>query len=282
MKIIVVGDGKWGSAIGSLLSENGREFSFWKKGDDLPDQAILIMCIPTQAIREVLTLHGKNLKNIIYINGAKGIEKVTHKLPYQIAMDILGKNIDYFSLIGPSFAEEVEEKMPTLVNIGYVKEQNAELIRDLFHTDYFRVRLTRGIRALAIACGVAEGLGFKTNTRVKLILLAIEEFYRLSRKLGYTIDRRALPGTIGDLILTCNSEESRNFSFGKLLAKHKKGEALSLIGETVEGYSSVESVPYFEEHSRINLPLARFAYEIIREDDPAFVRSGFSDFVKNS
>src|SRR3989344_2138119 len=239
MKIIVVGDGKWGSAIGSLLSENGREFSFWKKGDDLPDQAILIMCIPTQAIREVLTLHGKNLKNIIYI-----------------------------------------------------KEQNAELIRDLFHTDYFRVRLTRGIRALelasafknvyAITCGVAEGLGFKTNTRVKLILLAIEEFYRLSRKLGYTIDRRALPGTIGDLILTCNSEESRNFSFGKLLAKHKKGEALSLIGETVEGYSSVESVPYFEEHSRINLPLARFAYEIIREDDPAFVRSGFSDFVKNS
>src|SRR3989344_5258571 len=197
MKIIVVGDGKWGSAIGSLLSENGREFSFWKKGDDLPDQAILIMCIPTQAIR---------------------------------ALEL------------------------------------ASAFKNVY----------------AIACGVAEGLGFKTNTRVKLILLAIEEFYRLSRKLGYTIDRRALPGTIGDLILTCNSEESRNFSFGKLLAKHKKGEALSLIGETVEGYSSVESVPYFEEHSRINLPLARFAYEIIREDDPAFVRSGFSDFVKNS
>ena len=190
MKIIVVGDGKWGSAIGSLLSENGREFSFWKKGDDLPDQAILIMCIPTQAIREVLTLHGKNLKNIIYINGAKGIEKVTHKLPYQIAMDILGKNIDYFSLIGPSFAEEVEEKMPTLVNIGYVKEQNAELIRDLFHTDYFRVRLTRGIRALelasafknvyAIACGVAEGLGFKVSL-VKTFSLGMLKLVKLKK-----------------------------------------------------------------------------------------------------
>lgn len=292
MRIIVVGDGKWGKAIGSLLSKNKKTFSFWKRGEDLPDDSILIMCIPTQVIREVLTLYGKNLKNIIYINGAKGIEKVTHKLPFQIAIDILGKNIDYFSLMGPSFSQEVIDGMPTLVNIGYAKGKNGELVRGLFQTDYFRVRLTKGVRALelasafknvyAIACGVADGLGMGTNTRVKLILLAIEEFYRLSKKLGYTIDRRALPGTIGDLILTCNSEESRNFSFGKLLATHRQKEALERIGETVEGYYSVDSIPYFEEHSKVSLPLARFVYEIIKKDDPKSISSQFSDFVKNS
>lgn len=292
VKIIVVGHGKWGTAMASLLSENKREFSFWMRGKELPDNSILVMCVPTQAIRDVLGIYGKNLKKNIIVNGAKGVEKETHKLPYQITQDVLGKDIEYFSLMGPSFADEIVRKMPTLVNVGYVKEKNAEFIRDLFQTDYFRIRLTRGVRALelacafknvyAIACGIAYGLGFETNTRVKLMLLAIEEFYALSKRLGYKIDGRALPGTIGDLILTCSSEESRNFSFGKLLAKYKVEESLRIVKETVEGYATAESVPYFEKKTGVELPLAHFVYKITEENNPVLVKKLFSDFVKTA
>lgn len=291
MRIYIIGNGAWGSTIGTLLSQNNYKFSFWRKGGRIEDGAILIMAIPTQAIREVLGKTGK-VKNVTYINCAKGIEKKSHKLPYEIATEILGKHIKYFSLIGPSFAQEVKDKMPTLVNLGYTKKKGAEDIRKLFQTHYFRVRLTNGVNALelasafknvyAIACGAADGLGFGTNTRVKLILIAIEEFYRLSKKLGYSIDRRALPGTIGDLILTCNSEESRNFSFGKLLPKYKSEEALKKIGETVEGYYTVQSVPYFEKETGVALPLARFVYGIVGSDSPSKTRSLFLDFVKTA
>jgi glycerol-3-phosphate dehydrogenase (NAD(P)+) len=291
-KIVIVGSGKWGTAMGSLLNKNKHKFDYWKKGDNLPSDSIIIMCIPTLAIREVLMEYGPDLKNVIYINGAKGIEQNSHKLPYQIVTEILDGNIDYFSLIGPGFAEEVKDKMPTLVNIGYTKDKNKELVRSLFQTDYFRVRMTKGIRALelasafknvyAIACGLADGLGYRTNTRTKLILLAIEEFYGLSKKLGYKIDRRALPGTIGDLILTCNSEESRNFSFGKNLAKNRVKDALKKIRETVEGYTTVESVPYFEQISKVERPLARFVYEVIRTDNPKGAKNRFQDFVKTA
>jgi len=292
MNIVIVGKGKWGSAMGSLLKKNGQSFKFWKKGDALPSNSVIIMCIPTQAIRSILIESGKGLKHVIYINGAKGVERGTHKLPFQVASEILDGNIDYFSLIGPGFAEEVEKEMPTLVNIGFTKEKNSAAVRELFQTDYFRVRLTKGIRALelasafknvyAIACGLADGLGFETNTRVKLIILAIEEFYSLSRKLKYSIDTRALPGTIGDLILTCNSEESRNFSFGKLLAKYKTAQAIKKIGETVEGFTTVESIPYFEESSKVKLPLARFVYEIIKADNPSKAKTLFQEFVKHA
>ncbi len=292
MKITIIGNGSWGSAIGTLLSQNKHEFIFWKPGDVIETNSILIVCIPTQAIREVLQVSIENTKGLIYINCAKGIEINTHKFPHQIATDILGKKLDYFSLIGPSFAGEVKSKMPTLVNIGYIHDKNAKFVRDLFQTDFFRVRLTKGVESLelasafknvyAIACGVADGLGFETNTRVKLIMLAIEELNKLSKKLGYHADSNALPGTIGDLILTCNSEESRNFSFGKQLSKHNVIKALKEVGETVEGFYTIESIPYFEKLTGLSLPLARFSYEVIKEDNPSKLRNKFAEFVKTA
>lgn len=286
--IIVVGDGKWGSAMASLLKKNKKAFKFWKRGEVLPDNSVLVMCIPTQAIREVLTKYGQSLKNVIYVNGAKGVEKNSHKLPHEIAAEILGKNLDYYTLIGPSFAEEIKEEQPTIVNLGYVKNKNTDFVKELFQTDYFRVHITNGVKALelasafknvyAIAAGLAYGLGFETNTRTKLIVLAIEEFYGLSKKLRYSVDKKALPGTIGDLILTCNSEESRNFTFGEHLSRHSIADSLKKVGETVEGYATVESVPYFDAKSP--LPLARFVYDVIYADNHKKVKERFQNFVK--
>lgn len=290
MKIIILGKGQWGTALASLLTENKKEFGFWEIDTEIPDNSIIINCLPTQAIRQVLEKHGKNLKNSIFVNGAKGIEEITHKLPFEITTDVLGKNIDYFSLIGPGFAQEIIDQMPTLVNIGFIKDKNAKIVQNLFQTDYFRVRLVKGVKGLelssafkniyAIACGLADGLGFGTNTKTKLIIVAIEEFYALSRSLSISIDTKMLPGTMGDLILTCTSTESRNFRFGQLLVKKDVKVALEEIGETTEGYTTVSSVPYFEAKSNTKLKLANFVYEVVmgKSLDPKVL---FLDLVKN-
>ncbi len=288
MKIIVLGNGQWGKTLASLLSENKRNYEFWKPGVDLPDNSILVNCLPANVIRDVLVTHGKNLKNVIFINGSKGVEQKTHKLPFEIVTEILG-NIDYFTLIGPGFAKEIMAKMPTLVNIGFVKKTNVELIRGLFETDYFRVKMVEGVKALelssafknvyAIACGIASGLGFESNTQTKVILIAIDEFYALAKALNIEVTEDMLPGTVGDLMLTCSSVNSRNFRFGKGLVSKNHIDVLREIGETVEGYSTISSVGYFEKISGVNLKLANFvSRSIVKETD---IKNEFLKLLRN-
>ena len=290
MRIIILGNGKWGTALGSLLSENKKEFKFWQIGTEISDNSIIVNCLPTSVIRKVLQTHGKNLKNFICINGAKGIEQKTHKIPYEITTEILGSKIDYFTLIGPGFAAEIVDKMPTLVNIGYVNAKNLKFVQNLFQTDYFRIRLVKEIKALeiaggfknvyAIACGIAGGLGYGANTTTKLILVAIEEFYAFSKSMHMNINQDMLAGTIGDLILTCTSTESRNFSFGQMLVKKSVKSALIDIGQTVEGFTTADSIPYFEKKSNLKLNLAHFVYDVIKADKSPDLKNRFLDFVK--
>ena len=203
----------------------------------------------------------------------------------------MGETIEYYSLIGPSFAQEVVEKMPTLVNIAYDKELDSQKqISKLFQTDYFAIRFTKNVMALeissaykniyAIACGMSTGLGYQTNTRVELIVLAMEEMRKLCGKMQIRLDVTSMIGTTGDLILTCSSIESRNFLFGKYLAEFSLAESLKKVGSTVEGFHSLESVSYFEEKYDISLPLANFVRSIVKRNSPATVREQFLQFIK--
>jgi len=287
MKMSVLGNGAWGSALGRLLTANGHEVIFWNKKDQINPYDIVIVAIPTQEIRGVLKNYSSNLGKAVIINSAKGIEKKSHQIPVQIIKGILGKEIEYFTLIGPSFAREVDLKMPTLVNLGGYNGKMQEMC-DLFETDYFRVRPTKSVEALelagalknvyAIGCGIAEGLGLEINTRAKLITIAYEEYRKLALNLKYEIDDEARPGILGDLILTCSSSESRNFSFGKNLVKYCVKESVEKINSTIEGYSTAFSVLYFSEKSA--MPLAEFVLRIIEENNPKTVGNKFADFVK--
>jgi glycerol-3-phosphate dehydrogenase (NAD(P)+) len=248
----------------------------------------VVIVIPTGAIRGVIGKYGHNLKKAVIVNSAKGIEKGSHQLPFQIVKELLGTEIEYFALIGPSFAQEVNRKMPTLVNLGG-RDGRTQEICDLFETDYFRVRPTKSVEALelagamknvyAIACGIVEGLGLKMNTRAKLITIAYEEFQKLALKLNYKIDDEARPGILGDLILTCNSQASRNFSFGKNLTKYSVKESIAKVNSTIEGYGTVFSIPYFSKKSA--MPLGKFVFEVIKEDNPEKIKDKFAKFVKN-
>lgn len=287
MKINILGHGVWGTALGKVLTTNSHEVNFWDKKSQIDPLDFVVIAIPTQAIRSVINNYGRNLGKAIIINSAKGIEKKSHQIPVQTVKELLGTDIEYFTLIGPSFAREVSLKMPTLVNLGGYNGKMQEIC-DLFETDYFRVRPTKSVEALelagalknvyAIACGIADGLGFKINTRAKLITIAYEEYLKLALRLNYEIDEEAKPGILGDLVLTCSSVESRNFSFGKNLTKYCVKDSIEKINSTIEGYDTVFSILHFSEKSA--MPLGEFVLSVIEENNPKTVGNKFIDFVK--
>lgn len=287
--ICIIGNGSWGNALLSVVSQNTKSARIAKRGEVIREE-IVIIAVPTNSIRELAGMVSAN--NPIIINTAKGIEKGTHKLPQEIIHELY-PSAHYFTLIGPGFADEVKHGMPTIVNLGFGEEQELfHKIQQVFETDTFRIRPVRAIRILelsaalkniyAIGCGLADGLGYETNTRVQLIVLAIEEIQRLFKKLKLTAGVNSTAGTIGDLILTCNSSESRNFQFGRNLAKYSVEESLKQVKETVEGYFTLQSLEYLEKSSGASLPVAAFIQQIITNNDPQAIRKQFEAFIRRS
>lgn len=293
MNVKVIGKGAWGSALYHVLAQNLPDVGIVSRGEVISDADVIVLSVPTQSIRDVLVRISVNGKVPAIVNTAKGIEQSTHKFPHEIVSDVLGSHVPYYSLIGPSFASEVKQNMPTLVNLGYSKERKEnEKIRELFQTDSFRVRLTEGVEVLelagalknvyAIASGFADGLGYKINTRTKLLVLAIEEVYELINKRGLALDSRSTAGTVGDLVLTCTSIESRNYRFGKYLVSHPTQEALKLVQATVEGFHTLESIDYLEKSSGTSMRLARFIRDIVSLEDPEARKLRFDELVRKS
>lgn len=290
--ITILGRGVWGQALSSVLKANKLEHLLWDRTSEVDPKSIVVIALPTQAIREVLTNNKENLKNSIIINTSKGIEKGTHMLPHQIAKEVLGDKIKYLSMSGPSFAVEVEEKLPTMVNLASIdRDTNLEKeLQKLFQTDYFRVRIAGSSQAIemagafkniyAILCGISEGLGFFINTRSQLIGRAFRETAELCEAIGYKIDKDAVECIMGDLVLTCSSLESRNFRFGKYLTKLSVDDALKQVASTVEGKHNALSVPYLSQKSGLKLPFAEFVLETIKMDSPKDIEERFRDVLK--
>lgn len=292
--VTILGKGAWGHALASLLSENKKDYIFWDRKSEIDPESLVIIAVPTQAIREVLVKNKKSLRRATIINTAKGIEKATNQLPFQVAREILGKQIKYSALFGPSFAAEVEQKMPTMVNLCCLEDDAAicPIVRHYFQTDYFRVRLTSSVQAIelagalkniyAIACGISNGLGFGINTSAQLVGLAYEETMALCKALKYEVAEDAVEGIMGDLVLTCGSSESRNFRFGKFITRIKAKDALEQVSSTVEGYNNSLSVPYFKKKTGLDLKLASFVYETIKKDNPKSVEKRFRELIKKT
>ncbi len=291
--VTILGRGAWGSALASVLETNNQDYVLWDRKSEIDPTSIVVLAIPTRAIREVLYNNKVNLKNSIIVNTSKGIEKDTHKLPFEIAREVLGANIKYFSLFGPSFAVEVEEKLPTLLNLASIDNDKklANGIREIFETDYFRLRIAGSSQALelsgamkniyAILCGISEGLGFFFNTRSQLIGHAYKETIKLCEGFGYKVDSDAMECIMGDLVLTCSSLESRNFRFGKYLTKLSVDDALQQVASTVEGRNNILSVPYLIEKTGVDLPFAKFVYDTIISDSPKTIEARFREVIKS-
>lgn len=277
MEVTVIGKGKFGTAVGSLLEHNSVDFTYTTGSESLNRKVdVAFIAVPTQAIREALTSNRPYMnEDTVLVNCSKGIEEKTHLLPHQIvkSLDVSPK---YSALMGPSFADEIINNDPTIVSLGYTDKESAHTVEELLTTPYFSIRKTMGYKALelagamknvyAILCGYARGVGFGMNTNVHIILNAKTEFEELANALKYQTSSIDTPGVIGDMILTCTSEQSRNFSYGYNLAQKHDTDPHETQDRTVEGYHTCRSISEVAKECKASMPLARLATRIVEGD----------------
>lgn len=243
----------------------------------------VVLSVPSQAMRAVLQQAREFLKPDTYlINTAKGLEIATGMRMGQVAEDVLGAEITqrYAVLSGPSHAEEVGRAIPTAVTVASRCKETASLAQDLFMSPSFRVYTNPDVAGvelggalkniIALATGVAYGLGYGDNTMAALMTRALTEIIRMGESLGG--DPRTFIGLsgLGDLVVTCGSRHSRNRRAGELIGQGLSlEEALEQVGMVVEGAPTCRIVHKMALQNGIEMPITRACYQVLYENrDP--------------
>lgn len=244
---------------------------------------LIIIATPLNAIRGILTKvkeKKEKLPNILFVS--KGFEANTGKLPHQIIEDVLPKFYDYGLLIGPSFAKEVALGLPTAITlvspnlefaVKWMKElQGIPNFRIYAHDDVIGSEVGAAIKnVLAIAVGLSDGLTLGFNARAALITRSLNELSSLVMALGGR--RETIYGLtgIGDLILTCTGDLSRNRQVGQELAKGKSiNDVVSSLGHVAEGVLTTKEIYRISQHLKIDMPIVTCVYKIIYENANMF------------
>ncbi len=243
---------------------------------DIADSDYILNVTPSQFFRSQLTefqKENKGAKLPHFIICSKGIENTTLKLMGNIFEEVTGSN-NYSILSGPSFAEEVAERDYTTISVACRDEVMANNIRKIMELPDFKIRLNRDLvgtqlcgslkNVIAIACGVVKGLGYGENTKAATITQGAKEIATLALFLGGKRKTMLEPCGIGDLVLTCNSEKSRNFSFGFGLGQGKTPSELTEgKPQVVEGVATAKSVYDICKQRNINLELCNMIYQVV-------------------
>ena len=232
--------------------------------------------IPTQSSRAVLKQAAPfATKGIPVISATKGIENSTLELVSQIYEDFFDKEQLCF-LGGPSFAKEVATKVPTAVCIGGFDAKTTQRAQQLFSADLFRVYTTDDVtgveiggalkNVVAIAAGVADGLGFGQNTRAALITRGLAEITRLAVKLGANPLTLAGLSGMGDLVLTCCGDASRNRRVGLGLGQGKPlDQILDEMKQVAEGVRTAKSAHLLAAREGVEMPITNEVYSLLYE-----------------
>jgi glycerol-3-phosphate dehydrogenase (NAD(P)+) len=238
---------------------------------------LVVVAVPSHAFRAVLTLMKPLVRPETRLAWAtKGFELDTGKLPHQVAREVLGPDTSMAVLSGPTFAREVGMGLPTAMTVASNDEAYAwqiaeklsgETFRAYTSTDIIGVEVGGAVKnVLAIGAGICDGLGFGANTRVALITRGLVEMTRLGVALG------AQPATfmglagMGDLVLTCTDNQSRNRRMGLALAAGKTvKEAEAEIQQVVEGVLAAEAVHRVAARAEVEMPICEQIYRILYE-----------------
>tara|TARA_A100000164_G_C21944077_1_gene792519 strand:+ start:6088 stop:7086 length:999 start_codon:yes stop_codon:yes gene_type:complete len=238
-----------------------------------------IVAVPSHAFRETLSRISKNKHLIKSLSWAtKGFEIETGKLLNSIAEEELGEDIVTAVLSGPTFALEVAKGLPSAITIASDDRAYCKKMAELITSESFRAYTSNDIigvevggsvkNILAIAAGISDGLGFGANTRAALITRGLSEIIKLGTKLGADKDTFTGLSGIGDLILTCSDNQSRNRRFGIELAKGKNIKAAQkAIGQTIEGCLASIATYNISKKLNIEMPITHEVYKIIYENE---------------
>ena len=312
----MLGAGSWGTALAVLLHSNGHRVSMWEFREDaarrlaetrdnadfLPgvsipedieitsrlsaaveDKEILLMMVPSHVVRSVAEqLAGLNLKDTLIVSGSKGIENETLKRMSEVLVETIPSLSEdrVVVLSGPSHAEEVGRKIPTVVVAGSTSEASSQRIQEVFMNPVFRVYSNRDVvgvelggalkNVIAIAAGICDGVGFGDNTKAALLNRGIVEITRLGTTMGAQQMTFAGLSGIGDLIVTCISRHSRNRYVGEEIGK---GRTLKQVLESMvmvaEGVRTTKSVYDLAQKHHVTMPISEQVYRVLFENkDP--------------
>jgi glycerol-3-phosphate dehydrogenase (NAD(P)+) len=236
----------------------------------------LIMAVPSHVYRDVLERMAPSLRgDEVLVSATKGIEAGTLMTMSQVAASVLGE-VRYAVLSGPSFAREVSLGLPTAVTVAAFSLDLAQRLQEEFSTERFRVyahddvlgtELGGAIKnVIAIAAGISDGLGLGLNARAALITRGLSEMIRLGAKMGANpLTFGGLSG-VGDLILTCTGDLSRNRTVGLRIAK---GESLEQIRKSMlqvaEGVTTTLSLRELARREGVDMPIAEQVYLVLYE-----------------
>ncbi len=238
----------------------------------------ILIVVPSHAFRQVLTAIKPYLhQNSRLLYATKGLEVPSAKFMHEIIAEVLGDNFPQALLSGPSFAKEVASGLPTALTIASPHTEFAEQIAEQLHNHYFRAYTNTDLigteiggtvkNSLAIAAGISDGLGFGANSLSALITRGLAEMMRFGQVLGAKSETLMGLAGMGDLVLTCTDNLSRNRRFGLLLAQGKTvAQAKQAIGQEVEGYATTAMVYKLAQAHQIEMPIVEQSYQVLYQN----------------
>ncbi|MBR3040843.1 MAG: NAD(P)H-dependent glycerol-3-phosphate dehydrogenase [Lachnospiraceae bacterium] len=244
------------------------------------DSKILVTAVPSVFVRSTAkTLKDYYKPDQIIVNVSKGIEEATlHTMSNIIEEEIPGSTVAVLS--GPSHAEEVGRGIPTTIVVGAKKREVAEIVQEAFMSPVFRVYTSPDVlgieigaalkNVIALAAGIADGLGYGDNTKAALITRGMAEISRLGVAMGGKPETFYGLSGIGDLIVTCASMHSRNRRAGILIGKgYTAKQAMDEVKMVVEGVYSAKAGKKLAEQYNIEMPIVEKVNEILFDNLPA-------------
>jgi glycerol-3-phosphate dehydrogenase (NAD(P)+) len=237
----------------------------------------VLIAVPSQALRPVLEQLAPLLRKGMGLAWAtKGLEQESGKLPHQVVQEVLGTGWPMAALSGPTFAKEVGAGLPTAMTVASPDEEFAKVIakrlsglnfRAYTSTDIIGVEVGGAVKnVLAIGVGIADGMGFGANTRIALITRGLAEITRLGEALGARRETFMGLAGLGDLVLTCTDNQSRNRRFGLAIAAGQSVEqAQRAIGQVVEGLHGARAVHQLARQEGIDMPICEVIYRVLYE-----------------
>lgn len=233
----------------------------------------VIIGVPSHAFADILAKIDKPTNGLVWIT--KGIDPKTNQFLSDIVQNSYGSNYPMAMLSGPSFAKEVATKLPTALTLASNSPGLQKNIRQLLHFANMRVYCSDDLQGvqicgavknvLAIACGISDGLNFGANAKAALITRGLAEMTRLGDKLGAKPETFIGLAGLGDLVLTCTDDQSRNRRFGLLIGRgYNFADALKEIGQVVEGQQNATQVHAFSKKQQVDMPICEAVYKIMQ------------------
>lgn len=242
----------------------------------------LLVVVPSHVFGIVLNNLKPHLRSDTRICWAtKGLEPETGRLLKDVAHDVIGEQVPLAVLSGPTFAKELAAGMPTAIAVA---SPDAAFVKDLQETihcskslrvyannDFIGMQLGGAVKnVIAIGAGMSDGIGFGANARTALITRGLAEMCRLGAALGAQPETFMGMAGLGDLVLTCTDNQSRNRRFGLALGKGKDVDTAQLeIGQVVEGYRNTKEVWLLADRMGVEMPIVEQIYQVLYQGKDA-------------